>query len=205
MKQIVLATVIVALAGCSSLVSVTNPSTYQEVESIKRSYKEETGKTLPEPEGGRLCMDYVCYAQAWQRSFDENIKSYRNKQSQIAEIKRAEELAEQEKACRANPDCMKDREINEHKNIAYQAYNYFTGRYAMNRDEFDYRSRQMCDSAIAAQRNGASMDQLIGMIANSPGGDNADRMFGMELAKSCWHLGSLGITSSKDALPPREY
>lgn len=207
MKRILLAAAVVALTGCSSLAQVTNPGAHFKEKSLKDAYKKETGENLPEPEIGPLCFDYACYTEAWQTSFDKSIKIYRdNKQAIQAfeESARQKEILEQERICNATPGCMKDREIAKHKNVTYQAYNYFTVRYAMNSDEYDYISRKMCDGAIAAQSKGTSLNQLVGMVTTTPGGDGADRMFIMELAKSCWYLGSLGITSSKDALPHRE-
>lgn len=212
MKRIVLAAAVAALAGCSSALT---DETYSKEAEIKLAYKAETNESLPTPDMDLFCgrfMDDSCYIHAWQYTFNENIKIYRDKQKALAEAEQAEQLAEQEKACRASPDCMKSRETarrlhmeDQHKSTANQAYSYFTGRYAINGDEYDYMSRELCDGAIAAQKNGATLHQVVGAMTRSAGGDYTDRMFLMELAKSCWSLGGFGVTSSKDIFPSRPY
>ncbi|MCX7132709.1 hypothetical protein [Aeromonas sp.] len=220
MKQIVLATVIVALAGCASkpltntdqeklddqVMWMSEQGKAHSVSSLKADYRQKTGQELPRPANTLQCgWDASCYYNAWQLSYDEHSRSYDAEQETVAAANRAKQAAEQERACLVSPECMKGREIAMAKNLAIESYQYFTSRYAMNWDEYDYLSRQMCDSAMTAQRNGVSLDQVVGTLTITSGGDSADRMFAMRLAKSCWSLGGLGITSSDDIFPRRSY
>ncbi|KAE9627743.1 hypothetical protein [Aeromonas veronii] len=216
MKRIVLATVIVALAGCTSkpltntdqeklddqVMWMSEQGKAHSVSSLKADYRQKTGQELPRPANTLQCgWDASCYYNAWQLSYDEHSRAYDAEQEAVAAANRAKQAAEQERACLVSPECRNNRDIAMAKNLAIESYRYFTSRYAMNMDEYDYLSRQMCDSAMTAQRNGAALDQVVGTIATTPGGDSADRMFAMRLAKSCWSLSGLGVSSSRDVFP----
>ncbi|MFL9629104.1 hypothetical protein [Aeromonas jandaei] len=216
MKQIILIVNVMLIAGCISkpltntdqeklddqVMWMSNQGKAYSVSSLKADYRQKTGHELPRPANALQCgWDAPCYYNAWQLSFDQHTKAYDMEQENIAAANKAKQALEQERACLASSECLQGREMVKAKNLAIESYQYFTSRYAMNWDEYDYLSRHMCDSAMTARRNGASLEQVVGTIVATPGGDSADRMFAMRLAKSCWSLGGLGVNSSREIFP----
>ncbi|EAS6352134.1 hypothetical protein EAP62_27330 [Salmonella enterica] len=158
------------------------------VNILKQRYFDETGEKMPKVETTLGCnMDSQCYYDAWSKSYDDLIATYRRKQQQKREAEAAE------KRCEADPECSRKSAINVVTRNLNSAYSALVYQNQYLQAQYDELVRQVCTSAGELQRAGVTERDLDERVRTAPGIAPLDRGYIRKVASSCWELSKYGV------------